>query len=59
MSSQIIPLSTAIEPEVSTPDGDRLLAGSPRHGVANYFSDSTGQFFAGRWSSTIGKWRVR
>ncbi len=59
MTSRIIPLSAAVQAEVSTPSADRLLAGSPKHSVSNYFTDSTGQFFAGRWSSTPGKWRVR
>ena len=59
MSSKIISLSAAIDAETSAPAADRLLAGSPRHTLANYFSDATGQFFAGRWSSTPGKWRVR
>ena len=59
MTSRIIPFSAAVEAEVSTPSADRLVAGSPRHSVSNFFTDSTGQFFAGRWSSTPGTWRVR
>ena len=59
MTSQIIPLSAAVDAEVSSPSADRLLVGNPIHTVANYFSDATGQFFAGRWSSTPGTWRVR
>ena len=27
--------------------------------VRNFFSDPSQQFFAGRWSATRGKWRVR
>ena len=59
MNTDIISLSTPIEPELSTPAADRLIEGAPQHGVANYFSDPTNQFFAGRWSSTPGTWRVR
>ncbi len=59
MTVQIIPLSSAVAAEVSTPAPDRLLAGAPQQSVSNYFADSSGQFFAGRWSSTQGKWRVR
>jgi uncharacterized cupin superfamily protein len=59
MSAQIIPLSSAVTPEMSSPAPDRVLEGSPAQTVSNYFGDSSGQFFAGRWSSTRGKWRVR
>lgn len=48
-------------PEISTsrPAPERLLAGDPQHSVRNYFSDVTGQFFAGVWQSSPGRWRVR
>ena len=48
-------------PELSTshPAPERLLAGNPQQNVRNYFSDATGQFFAGIWHSTPGCWRVR
>ena len=59
MTPRIIPLSAAVDAEVSTQPADRLLAGSPQQSVSNYFTDTSGQFFAGRWSSTRGKWRVR
>lgn len=42
----------------SKPPVDRALAGDPEHTVRNYFSDATGQFFAGVWESTPGRWRV-
>ena len=44
---------------MSEPPADRLLAGTPELQVRNYFSDASQQFFAGRWSATRGKWRVR
>jgi uncharacterized cupin superfamily protein len=59
MSTEIVSLNTALDPEVSTPTADKLIEGTPRHTVANYFSDPTNQFFVGRWSSSEGTWRVR
>ena len=56
---KIVSLAERLDPEVSTPAADRLISGSPQHSVSNYFADSTEQFFAGRWSSTPGTWRVR
>jgi len=47
------------ERSVSTPEPDRLLVGKPEQVASNFFTDSTGQFFAGRWESTPGRWRVR
>lgn len=58
MNTSIVLLDGPIEPEVSAPAADRLLAGRPVTRVSNYFSDSTQRFFAGRWSATRGKWRV-
>jgi uncharacterized cupin superfamily protein len=55
----IVSLSDPLEAEVSTPTADKLISGSPQHGVSNYFADPSQQFFAGRWSSTPGTWRVR
>lgn len=43
------------ETTVSRPAADRLLAGNPQQTARNYFSDTTGQFFAGGWDSTPGK----
>lgn len=59
MNASIVRLDTPLEPEVSVPGADRLLAGAPEHRVWNYFTDTTQTFFAGRWSGTRGKWRVR
>jgi uncharacterized cupin superfamily protein len=59
MSQQIVDFAAALDGEVTTPAADRLLAGNPRQTVANYFSDASQQFFAGRWSSSPGKWRIR
>jgi uncharacterized cupin superfamily protein len=59
MNASIVRLDTPLEPEVSAPAADRLLAGVPEHRVWNYFTDSSQTFFAGRWAGTRGKWRVR
>jgi hypothetical protein len=50
---------TSPEITTSTPAADRLLIGSPVQTTRNFFTDATGQFFAGVWESTPGKWRVR
>src|SRR4051812_8015507 len=50
---------TTPEVSVSTPAAERLLAGNPEHIARNFYSDPTGQFFAGVWESSPGKWRVR
>jgi uncharacterized protein len=51
--------TTVPETSSSRPAPERLLAGDPQHTVRNYFSDATGQFFAGIWQSSPGRWRVR
>lgn len=56
---QIVDFSQARAGDPSAPAAERLISGSPRQLVTNYFSDSTEQFFAGRWTSTPGKWRIR
>ena len=59
MNASIIDFSTPLAAEATTPAADRLIAGDPQQTVTNYFADSSQQFFAGRWSSTRGKWRIR
>lgn len=51
--------SAPAETTVSKPAADRLLGGTPQHTARNFFSDTTGQLFAGVWESTPGRWRVR
>jgi uncharacterized cupin superfamily protein len=46
------------ESSMSRPGPDRLLEGQPEQCARNYFSDATGQFFAGVWESSVGRWRV-
>jgi uncharacterized protein len=59
MSNAIVRLDWRVEAEISEPAADRLLAGQPELAVRNFFTDGSQQFFAGRWSATRGKWRVR
>jgi uncharacterized protein len=59
MSTAIVRLDGAAAAEVSEPAADRLLVGTPRLEVRNFFADGSAQFFAGRWSATRGKWRIR
>lgn len=59
MSDQIVDFALPLVGESTTPAADRLISGTPRQHVSNYFADATEQFFAGRWSSTPGKWRIR
>jgi uncharacterized protein len=58
MNSAIVRLDGHLDPDVSKPAADRLLAGAPELQLRNFFTDATQQFFAGRWSATRGKWRV-
>jgi uncharacterized cupin superfamily protein len=59
MSTSIVRLDGALEAEVSEPPAERLIAGTPELQLRNYFTDTSQQFFAGRWSASRGKWRVR
>lgn len=59
MSNSIVRLDGPLDPEVSEPPVERLIAGTPQLAVQNYYTDPTQQFFAGRWAATRGKWRVR
>jgi hypothetical protein len=59
MSSQIVDFRSNLDAEAASPAPDRLVAGTPRQLITNYFSDPTQQFHSGRWSSTRGKWRIR
>jgi len=59
MNPQIIDFTIPVPVEDTAPAADRLMAGSPRQSIANYFADPSQQFFAGRWSSSPGKWRIR
>jgi uncharacterized protein len=59
VSHSIVRLDGHIEAETSGLSAERLIAGSPEVTVQNFFTDTSQQFFAGRWSATRGKWHVR
>lgn len=59
MSTELIDLTTPRAAVSSSISSERILAGAPTQTVANYFSDASGQFFAGRWTSSPGKWRIQ
>jgi uncharacterized cupin superfamily protein len=45
--------------ESVNPSHEKILAGIPRTRVSNQYTDASGEFFCGIWTSTAGKWRVR
>jgi uncharacterized protein len=59
MNMSLVLLDGPVESQEAGLDPERLVSGQPVTRVANYFTDTTQQFFAGRWSATRGKWRVR
>jgi uncharacterized cupin superfamily protein len=59
MNLNIIDFSAPLDAESSAPAAERLVSGDPRQSIANHFTDVSQQFFAGTWSSTPGKWRIR
>jgi uncharacterized protein len=59
MNMSVVLLDGPVESQEAGLDPERLISGQPVTRVANYFTDTTQQFFAGRWSATRGKWRVR
>jgi uncharacterized cupin superfamily protein len=58
MNESIVVLDKVLAGEVCEVAADRVLSGKPITRVSNYFSDSTQQFHAGRWSASRGTWRV-
>ena len=48
----------AVPEESTSPAPDRLLEGDPQQRIRNVYADPSGQFFAGVWQSTPGRWRV-
>jgi uncharacterized cupin superfamily protein len=59
VTRSIVRLDEAVSWEACDPAADRILEGQPAHRAWNTFTDATGRFFCGRWSSSPGKWRVR
>jgi uncharacterized cupin superfamily protein len=46
-------------PAVEAGKPNDILAGAPETRLRNYYADAGGEFFAGIWESSIGKWRIR
>jgi hypothetical protein len=59
MSTSLVRLDGPLDADESAPPAERLIAGTPQLRVQNYYADGSQQFFAGRWTATRGKWRVR
>lgn len=45
-------------PAVETGQPGQIISGNPATKLQNYYTDATGQFFAGIWESSPGKWQV-
>jgi uncharacterized cupin superfamily protein len=45
-------------PAAETGKPNNIVSGAPETRVQNYYADASGQFFAGIWESSIGKWRI-
>ncbi len=59
MTVSIIRLDGPAVWEACGPAPERIVDGKPAHRAWNAFTDASGQFFCGRWSSSPGRWRVR
>jgi uncharacterized cupin superfamily protein len=59
MAMEIVRFEPLPDAQLTSPAAERLLAGTPRQEIRNVYADPSQQFFAGRWSSTPGKWRVQ
>jgi uncharacterized cupin superfamily protein len=55
----IVDFRRNIKGEESAPAADKVVKGEPKTVVKNYFSDPSGQFFAGTWASSVGKWKIQ
>ena len=54
----IVDFRRSMKGEESPVPAEKVVKGEPKTQVRNYFSDPSGQFFAGTWSSSVGKWKV-
>lgn len=57
MSKRLIRFG-ANPPAVEDGKPTTVLSGNPSTKLQNYYTDPSGQFFAGIWESTPGKWTV-
>ncbi len=59
MPPRLVTFDVLPEPETVQPAAVGLLRGDPRQQVWNLHGGAGDRFFAGRWASTAGAWRVR
>lgn len=59
MATEILSFNSLPDAELTQPAADRRIEGDPRQAIWNVYSDPSGQFHAGRWSSDRGAWRVQ
>ena len=53
---RLLRLDPAVEPEISRPDPEKVLAGDPVHTTWNI--EERDSLYCGIWQSTPGKWRI-
>lgn len=58
MTQQTVRLTTEGKPDQVTISAEKLMSGDAATSVLNAFSDTTGQFHAGHWSSGVCKINV-
>jgi len=47
-----------VDPETDYPKPDRLRSGNPKRTTWNHYTNTSGEVFAGIWSSEVGSWRI-
>lgn len=55
-NTNLLPVSPSVEPEVSRPDAEKVLAGDPVHTTWNL--EERDSLYCGIWQSTPGKWLI-
>ncbi len=58
LDSIIVFGDSPVEERQAPVDPGHLIAGDPLHTLLNYYDDDTGQYRAGIWASTEGKWHA-
>ena len=57
-SPAIVFRSQRTTPDVDYPRPERRLEGNPKRTTWNHYTNSSGELFAGEWTSEIGSWRI-
>lgn len=58
-SPRIVDFLQAVAADETPVEAQRVLSGTPVATTRNHYADASSRFFAGVWSSTPGKWRIR